>query len=310
LPRDLGPNRELILFLQRSGQQDEADRLLEKLSADQAPDLSRWARRHFATTLVGRPNGYDLRRKALGLVEQNLRSSPKDPDPEDVKARAVVQTIDPDTRKEAERKLKEFADRGDLTPDEYYLLARLYFDSGRVIESVEYFAIAARPRPGVTPEHLAGLMGLSKSPAAHRWLAVFLINQKRTGEAIELARKYESGCPVVLTARLLSGAIRSKSPGPEFERQVEEWLAARMKEYEGKPELAALAGARAESLDARGRYDEAIDEYRRALKLEASDLAANNLSMLIALQQPTRVREAIDLMNRVIGVRGPAPAYL
>ena len=83
-----------------------------------------------------------------------------------------------------------------------------------------------------------------------------------------------------------------------------------MKDYEGKPELAALAGARAESLDARGRYDEAIDEYRRALKLGASDLAANNLSMLIALQQPTRVREAIDLMNRVIGVRGPAPAYL
>src|SRR5207253_3273003 len=99
-----------------------------------------------------------LRHKALGLVEQNLRSSPKAPDPEDEKARAVVQTIDPDTRRQAEKKLKEFADRGDLTPDEYYLLARLYFDSGRVIESVEYFAIAARPRPGVTPEHLAGLV--------------------------------------------------------------------------------------------------------------------------------------------------------
>jgi tetratricopeptide (TPR) repeat protein len=423
-PRELGPNRQLVFFLERSGQAEAAERMLEKLSADPAPDLSRWARRHYATILIAGPNGYDRRHKALALVEQNLKSGPADP--EDVKARAAVLTIDPDTRKEGEKTLKEFADRGDLTPDEYYMLARLYFDSGRVVESVEYFAIAARPRQGVTAEHLAGLvrahlaladkknstdltaaeralerlkamaprsweatreearllhrkalnatkaretdqarefddrakklvadfpggqteamipvltgplleelgfaaeaealyrklLEVSKSPVAHRSLAVFLIRQKRSAEAIALARKYEPGCPVLLTAGILSGAVRVNSPGPAAEQEVLDWLDARIKVVEaradGRPVLAALVGNRALVFDGQGRsdrakYDHAIAEYRRALSLAPSDLVTNNLAMLIALQRPDQVREAIDLMNKLIGVRGPAPEYL
>lgn len=418
-PRELEPNRQLVAFLQRSGQAEQAAALLERLAADPAPDLSRWARRHLATVLIVAPNRYDLRHKALGLVNQNLQSGT--PDPEDTKIKAMVQTIDPDTRAEGERTLKEFADRGDLTPDEYFWLARLYFESGRVVESVDYFAAAARPRRGVTAEHLAGLvraqlvlavkknspdltaadralerlkvmapqsweaareearvlhrkaqlatrageadqarefdarakklvadfpgaqteaaipaltgplleelgfaaeaealycrlLELSKSPTAHRSLAVFLIRQKRSAEAIALARKHEAGCPVVLTAALLSGALRVGSPGPAAEREVLDWLDARTKEVEARPEarpvLAALVGARAEVFDAQGKYDQAIAEYRRALALGAGDLVANNLAMLIALQKPDRVREAIDLMTKLIGVRGPRPEFL
>ena len=423
-PRELGPNRQLVFFLERSGQGEKAADLLEKLSSDPAPDLARWARRHYATVLIMGPGGYDRRHKALGLVNRNFPTTGK-PDDEDVKAKAVVQTIDPDTRKIGERTLKEFADRGDLTPDEYYLLARLYFDSGRVVESVEYFAAAARPRQGVTPEHLAGLVrahvaladkknstelgaaeralerlkgmapgsweatreearllhrraqlaakrndaaeardldakakkriadfpngqtegaiagftgplleelgyaaeaeaafrrleDVSKSPARHRSLAIFLITQKRSAEAIELAKKHESTAPVLLTAGILSGAIRLNSPGAAAERDVLDWLAARLKQAEAqdnKPLVGALLGARAQVYDAQGKadrskYDQAIAEYRRALSFAPSDLATNNLAMLIALQNPAQVRDAIELMNKLIGRNGPAPEYL
>lgn len=424
-PRELGPNKQLVFFLERSGQGQKAAELLEKLSSDPAPDLARWARRHYATVLIMGPGGYDRRHKALGLVNQNFPAAGK-PDDEDVKARAVVQTIDPDTRKAGERTLKEFADRGDLTPDEYYLLARLYFDSGRVVESVEYFTAAARPRPGVSAELLAGLvrahlalaaqknatdlggadralerlkamapgsweavreearvlhrkaqfaakrgdaeqvrdldakakkliadfpgsqteaviagytgplleelgyaaeaeaayrklMEVSKSPAPHRWLALFLMQHKRSDEAIKLARQYEATAPVLLTAGLLSGAIRLNSPGEAAEREVLDWLDARVKQVEGredaKPVYAALLGARAQVYDAQGKtdrtkYDKAIAEYRLALQYAPSDLATNNLAMLIALHTPGQVGDAIARMNKLIGVRGPAPEYL
>jgi tetratricopeptide (TPR) repeat protein len=305
--------------------------------------------------------------------------------------------------------LLDFAGRFDLTPDEFYLLGRLFFDQGKVAESVDYFAMAARPREGVNAEHLSALvrvylvlnrleparqaverlkatyprsweaardearvlhktglaaadkdegrklaeqakqlvlnypgamtpemipnrtgplleelgfnteaeaayrrlLATSKSPGAHFPLAGFLIAQKRTAEAIELARQHDGpGTSVVLTARILSGAIRAKSPGPDAGKQVEAWLDAKLKEYAGKPEFPALVGSRAELLDAQARYPEAIAEYRRAVETGKSDLAVNNLCMLLALHQPEKADEALKLITDVIGVRGPSPVFL
>jgi tetratricopeptide (TPR) repeat protein len=143
---------------------------------------------------------------------------------------------------------------------------------------------------------------------------VFLINHKRAGEAVDLAFKYADKAPVVVTARVLSGAARDLGPADAAKAaEVERWLDGKLEQHKGKPEYGLLVGARAELLDARGRFDEAIAEYRRAILLTPdgrTSIAVNNLCMLIALREPGRVGEAIELMNHLIGVRGPGPSFL
>ncbi len=153
---ELNPTRQLVLFLQRTGRNDEAMKHLLEAKESPADEVSRWARRHLALTMVATPNAYAVRRDALALVERNLSGGKSDTD--DLKARAVIRTIDPETRDEGVRELRKFAERGELTPDEDYLLGKLAFDAGDFANAETSFKLAARPRPGVTPEHLAALV--------------------------------------------------------------------------------------------------------------------------------------------------------
>ncbi|HUR53455.1 MAG TPA: hypothetical protein VMZ71_04965, partial [Gemmataceae bacterium] len=155
-PQELSMHRQWVRFLQRHGQQAQAAELLKKMSESPAQDLARWGRRNLAMSLVVGRRAYSQRFAALNLIDQNLKADANDP--EDVKARAVVQTIDPVTREEGLAKLREFAGRYELTPEEFYLLARMYFDQGKIAESLDYFTYAARPQPGVTLQHLSGLI--------------------------------------------------------------------------------------------------------------------------------------------------------
>jgi tetratricopeptide (TPR) repeat protein len=63
-------------------------------------------------------------------------------------------------------------------------------------------------------------------------------------------------------------------------------------------------------LDAQENYKEAIAEYRRSIAEGPSDFAVNNLAMLLALTEPVRVDEAIQMMTKVIDIRGPVTTYL
>jgi tetratricopeptide (TPR) repeat protein len=409
-PTELNPARQRILFFQRTGQSQKAMALLERAKDSGAQNVARWARRHLAITLMARPDAYARRGEALALVEKNLAAAPDDP--EDVKARAVVWTVDPATREEGVRALRKFADRGDLTPDEFYLLGQLAFDQGKYPEAEKYFRLSARIRPGVTASHMAAVarvymaLGLldkaegaverlktyhpgsweaareearllhrkgkdrasvgelddarkfqdearaavkkypkweavenltsrtgplfeelgfaadaeaayrkfleaGKSPDAHFALARFYIVQKQPEKAIKLAREREKVAPPLLTARILTGAVRAKRPGPEAETEVERWIEDALRAAAGKPEVeAALVGARAELLDAQGKYDESIAEYERSLAKHKSDLVTNNLCMILALHKPARAAEAANMMTELISIRGPVPSFL
>jgi len=420
-PRDLEPNRQLIHYLQRSGRLPEAEKMLDGLVDAPEGNLSRWARRRLALTYMGRPReAYQLRDRALSLVERNLSGGVSDLD--DVKARAVIQTVDPATKELGMKTLADRAKYGELTPDEFLLMGRLNFEQGKVFESVDYYEQAARPRAGLTPDHLANLVRVytrvnqlskahqalerlkilaprswdatreearlrkaeaidaekrnapddvakfntlarelilnfpdgreeknvrlrtgplfeelgflaeaetyynrilteGKDPFPHYPLAMFLIRQKRTVEAIALAKKYEASTPPVLTAVLLSGAIRSRSPGPAAERDVAAWLEAKLQKPADTYESVALHKSRAELFDGIGEYDRAISEYEQALLLARPAkaetlrdfdpaLIANNLAMLVALYRPQDVDKSIKWMDEVIAIRGPAPVFL
>jgi len=419
-PRELNPTRQLVLFHQRTGKVAEAVEMLRRLTDDPAQDLARWARRHLALTLMARSDAYHNRAAAAALIERNVAASRTDP--EDVKAKAVVQTVDPATRDEGMKTLKEFAKWGDLTPDEFYLLGRLHFDQGKIFDSVDFFEKAARPRPGLTPEHLSGLtriylginklgparatvarlkamaptswdatrdearvlhkeaaaakaagdeakdkkltdeardlvlkfpggdagdaaadrtgplleelgfaadaealyaklLAAGKGTSPHLPLARFYVGRKRAADAIALARAHEATTPVVVTAGLLTGAIRARNPGPDVARGVLAWLDAKLAQPRPKWEELALLAAKAEFLDATGKYDEAVAAYelaiRRAKEAGPDDarrvdagLWVNNMCMLLVLLRPAEADRVIDLMTEQLLIRGPAPAFL
>jgi tetratricopeptide (TPR) repeat protein len=413
-PKELKPNRRMVEYLVRLGQQNASDQLLEKLSEDPSQDLARWARRYLATvSLLSRPDPYLQRGRALELIARNLAGSPNDP--EDLKAQAYIHTIDPAKREDGIRVLKEFWAKGDLTPDESYHLGMLLFNMGpsKIPESVKYFEAAARPRLGVSTEHIAGLVRiylaldqfelaeatldrlraaapsgwetlreesrllmkksktarakgdrdeaarisdrvrtnilksgnpddpevirtrtgpllaelgfltdaetlyrklttLSKTPAAHVPLAVLYIQSKKTTEAINLAREFESRAPTLLTAQILASSVRVKAPSAAVQREVEDWINDKIARSTNKAEHGGLLAARAELFDAQGKYAEAIAEYRKAIQEAPSENAVNNLAMLLALYKPTRsdLDEAIELITRIIDVRGPQPTLL
>ncbi|HEX4609134.1 MAG TPA: hypothetical protein VH092_13090, partial [Urbifossiella sp.] len=155
----------------------------------------------------------------------------------------------------------------------------------------------------------------------HLPLAMFLIQRKRTDEALKLTDEYADKTPVELTARLKTSAIRSRSPGPAAEQKVSEWLDAKAKLSTHPLEQLVLLGCKAELLDAQRRYDQAIETYEtviaRAKGLSPADLKRysgnnnkNNLAMLLALHRPAQADRAVEMMSEVIAVHGPAPAYL
>jgi tetratricopeptide (TPR) repeat protein len=416
-PLELDPVRQLVEFLQRTGQPDEAKKLLDESINSAARDVQRWARRHYALTLMTERDAYKQVPRALDLVQKNLDVFDARFEAEDRKARATIQTVDPATRDEGIRTLREYGARNDLTPHEFYLLGRLAFDSGKYPESVKHFELAARVRPGVTAEHMAGLvrallalnniplaeaaldrlkhhnptsweatreearvlgrkskvhaaraefddarkmkdaaravivkfpgwdsqpylasrsgplfdeigltadaeaafkkyMELTEHATSHLHLAVFYIRHKESEKAIALARSREKTAPVLVTAQILSGAVRAKRPDAATEAQIAMWLDEAQGKAGGNPEVeGGLIGARAELYDAQAQgdeklYDKAIKEYERAMAKHKSDRVVNNLCMLMVLKDGKNTDEAIKLMTELIGVRGPQPGFL
>ena len=420
-PEVLDPNRDLVLYLQRTGRKADADQLLDALGG-RRPELARWARRHRALSMMSGADAYRDLPRALALVRENLRETQNDKqDDDDVKAEAVLLTVDPATRADGEKTLEDrYAKWDKLTPDEYYWLAQLRFNRGDVFGSVEYFEKAARPKPGVNHEHMAALVRVyiavskmrdapqpldhaeralrrlemsypksweaarekarvrhqravierkagrpdradpldaeardailkhalaktepyvrfrsgplldelgfypeaealfrellrtGKEEAPHHPLAGFLIARKRTDEALKLAWEYEPKCHPVVTARILTGAVRVQR-NPSEEQKIVSWLDDKIAANAGNKQIAAmLIGSKAELYDAQREYDKAIAEYDRAIALnpDRGEVLTNNLCMILVLHRRGAADNAIARMERIIQLRGPVPQYL
>ncbi|MCZ2341398.1 MAG: tetratricopeptide repeat protein [Bacteroidales bacterium] len=160
--------------------------------------------------------------------------------------------------------------------------------------------------------------GLVTRPDAHVPLASFYLRQGRPAEAIALARSRAADCPVGTTARLLSGAVRSRPP--ELVQAADKgtwdqtvtnavaWVDAKLSQ---EPDNADLLFARAELHDAVGRFDDEVRAYEAAL-LRAPDqeVYLNNLALLLAVHNHDASARPLDLINRAIAKRGPQPYFL
>jgi tetratricopeptide (TPR) repeat protein len=219
-----------------------------------------------------------------------------------IKIRAAQ--VEPEDSKQAGiQKLREQARTVIMKYPGWDSVANLASKSGPLFEELRLFADAENA--------YTKFLSLSDSPSAHGPLAIFYIHQKQPEKAIRLAREHEKKAPVLLTAQLLTGALRSNRIDPTTEGEAKKWLDAALRAAVGKPNLeAGLIGSQAELLDAKGKYKEAIAEYERAIAKSKSDALVNNLSMLLALTAPERAEEAVKMMSELIAIRGPIPTFL
>ena len=159
---------------------------------------------------------------------------------------------------------------------------------------------------------------LVDEPDAHVPLASFYLRHNQPAEAIALARSREADCPVGTTARLLSGAVRSRPPGLVSDDEKKAWdqtvaTAAEWveKKLADQPENPDLLFAKAEINDALGLFDEEVRAYERALvQLPENEVYLNNLALLLALHVRDGSDRPLDLINRAIRRGGPQPYYL
>ena len=151
-----------------------------------------------------------------------------------------------------------------------------------------------------------------EKPDAALALAVFLGRQNQLGEALGLCEQSAKKAPPEVVAGVAIGALRASDPQRGGEREV---AAKRIHDlldpaFKQNPGSETLRVARANLLDAEGRYDEAKSVYRSLIGgQKPSVVALNNLAWLLAVQEG-KGDEALGLMEQAVRIAGPVPDLL
>jgi cellulose synthase operon protein C len=145
----------------------------------------------------------------------------------------------------------------------------------------------------------------------------FLIRQKRGVEAIPLALDNQArkpNCPMTITAQLLTAALRlpGLTPVPaEMNAEVDKFIATLAATQKDNADVLLAV---AELADIRGRHEEALQAYRKAIAVQKNPAVkaqiVNNLALLTVLVKPNAGEEPLRLVNESIGDLGPEPFLL
>lgn len=173
-PDDCTVLQKVADYYLTTAQTDKAQRYLRRLmdlSLSAPDDQVAWARRQLALLLAGNGAATSIG-EALALLEQNRRNGGDRV--EDQRVRARVLASQPDHQAEALRLLVASAAARSYTPDEEYLLARLYQTTGEPLKAREHLLnlLAAQ---GQNPLYLAAyirsLLHTGEVSEAQRWFA-------------------------------------------------------------------------------------------------------------------------------------------
>jgi cellulose synthase operon protein C len=235
-----------------------------------------WARRNLAIVLADRGSHVQFQ-EAMGLVEQNLRGGTTT---EDLRAKGVVLATQRSHRREAIAALEEVGRREPPTPNDQFLLARLYAEDGDWPKS-RRLMLALLAARGDDQNYLATFAGrlLDRGDTAEAtpWVgklerldprsyrtkelrARLLKARGKVDEAVALlkAAAREPGAPIGRIAAMLDGW------GQAAAEEMYRALAARP----GRPEVVLLL---ADFLARKGRVGEALDVCDGALRTCPAD---------------------------------------
>jgi tetratricopeptide (TPR) repeat protein len=276
-PQDARVLRAVASFYLRKGDYAKAEPILHRLLAGEGkvpPAEQAWARRNLALAMA-MSGDYGQSQKALALVEQNLKANPNSP--EDQRTKAAVLVGQPGRRRDSIRTLESAFRRTPPTPQEQFLLGRLYE--------------AERDWPKAREIYLELLRGKGRDNPA--FLAYFLYTLLRNGE-VEQAPPW---------------LARLEKVEPEVPRTLE--LKARLLKAQGKNDealdlLKKLAGAHDKEPDVQRAVALLLDElnlgsaeaearFRAYVRLREAEHPEAELELARYLGQHNRLGEALDL---------------
>lgn len=150
---------------------------------------------------------------------------------------------------------------------------------------------------------------IRENPRQTPALASFLARQGRFAEAIDRsmawAESSENPDPRDAVIATVAAACQMKA-SPLDRTRVEQWLVTHADQWKGRMPLDT---ALATLYEAQGRFDEAINSYRRALRQNAKDVVAlNNLALLLAYRKDTT--EALQMLEQAFEIAGTRPELL
>ena len=259
---------------------DKAADYLEKLdrASTGSPDDKAWVNRT-RTALLLKTGRHADREKALGLVEQNLKTNPNST--EDQLLKATILAVRPGRHGEAVKILEQLGGANRLDSSQRFLLAQLYLGE-RDEEKYQSEMLKLLDLKARSPRHLAHFVnywiGRNQLDQADRWLA-------------ELKKDDPRGLPALeLEARLLD--LRKRRP---------ELLA--LLEARGR-DLPDEIGAVADLLNRYGFAKEAELAYK-AFAVRNPGQPERSLALAQFLARQDRVREAMGVLKKACSTCRP-----
>jgi tetratricopeptide (TPR) repeat protein len=243
---------------------------------------------HFLLSLI-REGALDEAAEWLPLLEKR---EPKELRTAEIKARLLLARKKP---AEAAARLTEFARTHDKEADAQLAVAFLLDDMNLAPDEAEaLYRAHVQARDAEQPECVL-------------FLARHLARRGRLTEALDLCDRARARCRPATVGHISVAILRAGRPSETACRRVEGWLAAAVEKEGASVDLDLI---RADLLDLTGRYAEAEELYRRALRQDDHNvIARNNLALFLALRA-SKGAEALALIQQTIELAGPMPELL
>ena len=277
---DVADLHHAVAFYLRGGDVAKATPLLHQIidapgQTDAEPVL--WARRTLALALAA-SGDYKQSKDALGLLDQNLqeRNAPED------RARAIVLALRPGGRKESIQTLEESFTRLRPTPNEEFLLARLYEADRDWGHANEHFLVLVSAKGGRTRWSW---------PTTSRRSCVARKGKRRPPGFSPWKPWSRTARTVGVKARVLS----AQGQGEAAARLVEDFAEKTFKEKKN----AAVLGNAASLLEELRRPVEAEKKYREYVKAVEVEQPERTLVLAAFLARQDRLTEALDVAEGV-----------
>ena len=274
-------------FYLRGGDVKKAEPLLHRLIDDEGrddPAAAAWGRRSLAMAWAS-TGDYKQSQAALDLLDENLRSRKT---PEDERAKALVLASRPGGRPEAIQQLEASFVEKRPTPDEEFLLARLYEANGEW---------------GQANQHFLSVVGSKKANPLHlAYYVTALLRHNDVPGAARYLQDLEKADPDSLrTAAAKARVLHAQGDDPAAVRTV----AGRAEDFFEKKKDPAVLGEAAALLEQLGQNDKAEEFYRKYVAAVEDQHPEKRIVLAAFLARRDRLGESLDIIDAIWDKLGP-----
>ncbi|HVS40495.1 MAG TPA: tetratricopeptide repeat protein [Gemmataceae bacterium] len=281
---DAGRLRDAAAFYLRGGDVKKAEPLLHRIIDEGRNDavVVAWARRSLALAWAA-TGDYKQSQDALDLIDKNLAIHKT---PEDQRAQALVLAMRPGGRRDAIQVLETSFAQQRPTPDEEFLLARLYEANHNWDQANQHFLSIATAAEGVNPMHLA-------------YYVLALLRHKDANAAAHYLQDLVKLDPGSFRTAAVKAKVLQKQGDAAAAGKV---LTDYAESHKGDP---ALLGETAALLEEVGLTAVAEDYYRKYVAEVGDQHPEKKILLAAFLARHDRLDGALDVIDSVWDKVGP-----